>query len=169
MSKCDEAVARYREKLGEHWKGADEILFRAAWNEGAFAARDEINALHVALNELRDIERTLRSSSANKRIIAAIEAIESARLVSGSVEAAWAKQALAALRERSDDEGSPIGRAFLLGMSTARSEADKRVLTALRAIPEQDLKGWIAEPRITAPEAYEELARAELARREGGA
>jgi hypothetical protein len=41
MSKCDEAVARYREKLGEHWKGADEILFRAAWNEAAMVARDQ--------------------------------------------------------------------------------------------------------------------------------
>jgi hypothetical protein len=84
MSKCDEAVARYREKLGEHWKGADEILFRAAWNEGAAAMADK----------------------------------------------------------------------------------DAPIINALAAIPEQDLKAWLVEPPITAPEAYQELARAELARRE---
>lgn len=50
------------------------------------------------VRELTEIERTLRSSEANKRILAAIEAIESARLAVGGVETAWSKQALRALR-----------------------------------------------------------------------
>lgn len=51
-----------------------------------------------------------------------------------------------------------------------RGEPDSldRVLAALSRIPEQDLIAWLSEQPITAPEAYEELARAELARREGG-
>lgn len=40
------------------------------------------------------------------------------------------------------------------------------VLDAFARIPDQDLKAWLVDPPITAPDAYEELARAELARRE---
>jgi hypothetical protein len=60
--------------------------------------RTEVERLQTALTEMRDIERTLRSSNANQRIAAAIDAIESAQLAVGGVESAWARQAVAALR-----------------------------------------------------------------------
>lgn len=62
MSKCDERVARYRENLGAHWKGADEILFRAAWNEGAAAAHDQADAKRERARSL--LERCSRELKA---------------------------------------------------------------------------------------------------------
>lgn len=42
-SACDRAVERFREKVGpEHWRGSDEVLFRAAWNEGAFERGEQL-------------------------------------------------------------------------------------------------------------------------------
>jgi chromosome segregation ATPase len=61
-------------------------------------AQSQAQAAEARVRELTEIERTLRSSEANKRILAAIDAIESARLATGGVESAWAKQALRALR-----------------------------------------------------------------------
>lgn len=51
-SALDRALERYRERVGaEHWRGSDEILFRAAWNEGA-AERDR--QLGAEVQQLRE-------------------------------------------------------------------------------------------------------------------
>jgi hypothetical protein len=41
---CDRRLAYYREKLGRHWANSDETMFRAAWAEGAAAAREQLRA-----------------------------------------------------------------------------------------------------------------------------
>jgi hypothetical protein len=105
-SACSLAVARFREKVGpELWRSSDEVLFRAAWNEGATCRIEQ--------------DRNLRS------------------------DLDGARKAVIELREE--------------------LERSRPVLDALRRIPEAKLRSWIQRGFASVVE----LAKAELARREG--
>lgn len=41
---CDRVLAHYRERVGGAWRPADDILFRAAWNEGAHERSTQLRA-----------------------------------------------------------------------------------------------------------------------------
>lgn len=58
QSPVERALARYRERCGSHWKTADEILFRAAWNEAAAFARDKADTKREQTRAL--LERCVR-------------------------------------------------------------------------------------------------------------
>lgn len=62
MSACDRALARYREALGSRWELTDEILFRAAWNEAAYVARDRADTERQRARDL--LERCRRELQA---------------------------------------------------------------------------------------------------------
>lgn len=43
-SACDRVLAHYRERVGAAWRPADDLLFRAAWNEGAHERERQLEA-----------------------------------------------------------------------------------------------------------------------------
>lgn len=60
---CDRVLAHYRERCGAAWRPADDILFRAAWAEGAHERdrqlRDEVKTR--AIDDLTNESRALRA------------------------------------------------------------------------------------------------------------
>lgn len=102
VTRLTEALAAAQRKLAYELgvEGSVARAVGAAATQRRKAERFKGRALtaEARVRELTEIERTMRSSEANKRIAAAIDAIASARLATGSVEAAWAEQALRALR-----------------------------------------------------------------------
>lgn len=153
---CDRAVARYREQIGEHWKGSDEVLFRAAWNEGA-AERDR----HARA------ERELAGSVTRRHEKRAWNAEWILSRIGLYVDEYGEALVPTAADTYGDGVRAVKGaiKSRLLGL-TVSAQSYERVLAALSRIPEQDLEAWLAEPPVTNPEAYEDLARAELYRRE---
>ena len=49
---CDRVLAHYRERCGAAWRPADDILFRAAWNEGAHERDRQLRAELEQANDL---------------------------------------------------------------------------------------------------------------------